>query len=186
MNPPSRWNLLWALPWMVLSFLLVEVLVWLPLMLSGLVVMPLALRWAETYDAPSRLWPDKVARYFRNPILQELYGNWEDGLCPQWWKDVQGTPWTWFLRNNISNMRYWPVISTRANLATRYIGDDEIRPGACFVAWSGGFVGFRFEKWGWGIWAGMAVNPRDAHRIDPLDWRSFGYSTVAQIFKAEK
>ena len=181
----SRLNILWAVPVGLITFALVEILVFLPLFLLGLVVVPLALRLAPTVQVPSRLWPVTITT-FRSKVLDELWGNHEDGILAGWWAAKGGSAWTWFLRNPISNMRFWPVISTRPVPArVRYIGSPTIPPDGtpcCFLAWQGPFVGFRWQSDTRGLWIGWAVNPSDSQGM-PNDWRAFGYSTVLQILR---
>lgn len=177
--------------WGLLSWAAVQVLVFLPIFLAGLLLLPGLFRWAPIVQVESRLNAGQLVEAFAWGWAQELWGNWEDGLSPRWWCDVchEATPtWktrmTWFLRNPVSNMRYWPIISTRPDPArVRFIGTPTIPPDGMpclFLAWQGGFVGFRWQGASWGIWMGWAVNPSDRLGM-PKDWRSYGYSVVLQI-----
>ena len=183
MSQPSKLNLIWLLPWMLITWAAVELLVWLPLFVLGLAAVPLMLRAGLITERESWLNQGQQVIAFRWSWADELWGNHEDGLCPAWWAQKGGTAWTWYLRNSISNMRFWPVLSTRANRNTHFRGSTEIAPGCRFVAWTGPYVGLRWEGARWGIWLGWAVNPRDASEVLTSDWRAHGYSVVAQVFR---
>jgi hypothetical protein len=179
----SRWNLVWAIPWMVLTFILVQALVWLPIFLLGVLVVPALQRWGSTVQRPSLMpWKPPVD-HWANRWADALFGNPEDGVKGDLpWQEGGGTVYGWFLRNSVCNMRYWPLISAKANLNTRFVGVGNVNdPGARFVAWTGFFVGAQFPFLGREVWIGWAVNPRDATALYPeSDWRCYGYSTVAQ------
>jgi hypothetical protein len=173
----SRWNLLWAVPWMVVSALTVEAAVWLPLYLAGLVVVPLASRLADKTERPSKLYSRLILCY-KNRILDELWGNHEDGIAPDGW-----TVWRWFLRNPVTNLRFWPVISTKPASSTRWIGSPAIEPGCRFIAWNGPYVGCRWEGSKLGFWLGWKVNPRDAVEIPTDDYRRWGIGIAMQVLR---
>lgn len=179
--------------WGLLSFVLVEVVVFLPIYLLGLVLMPALCNWAPIEKRESRLNPGVEIEAFRWAWAQALFGNWEDGLSPTWWNDYNLVPaptaasrFTWFLRNPVNNMRFWPWISTRpAPARVGFIGMDHIpaagEPG-WFLCWQGLAVGCRWQCASWGIWAGWAVSPSDRLGM-PNDWRAAGYSVVLQLFR---
>jgi len=174
----SRWNLLWALPWMLVSVLAVEILVFLPLYLLGLVVVPCAARRALKTERPSRV-NDSLVLSYRSPALDALWGNWEDGLAPAGF-----TIWSWFQRNPCCNLRFCPVISTRPSAATRFIGSREIAPGCRFIAWAGPYVGCRWEGRKYGVWLGYKINPRDAWQT-ATDYRVHGLGIAVQILREQ-
>ena len=173
--PASRWNLLWAMPWMLITWLPVEVFILLPLYLLGLPTVALASRFAKREQGVSVVTGGSIIQW-ANPILDEWIGNHEDGIM------VPGyTPWTWFLRNPVCNMRFWPVISTRPSLHTHYVGTaSEIGLPGWFVAWAGPYVGFYYQNAAWGLWLAWKINPRDARPDAPKDYRSFGLGTACQ------
>ena len=177
----SRWNLLWVLPWMVVSVLAVEFLVWLPIFLVGLVLF-----WPLLWLCP--IVPKESTINMGQPVLafkwawaNELWGNHEDGLNPDWWAAKGGTPWTWYLRNPVCNARFWPIISTLPSPGTRFIGSDQIAPGCRFIAWAGPYAGFRWEGKVWGVWFGWKVSPAD--QLGCADYRRFGLGIAMQLLR---
>ena len=191
----TRWHMLWALPWMLATWTLVEVLVFLPLYVAGVVAFPLAWRFAPKTYTQSWIWSDdRVIRTFRWPWLDAWLGNHEDGLLPFWWSNQGGTAYSWFLRNPVSNMRFWPVTSFNADPArVRYCGNvtEIVETPGWFVAWHGPYVGLRWiwadPFWGTkGLAIGWHLNPRDANGIPRGDVRRFGIGTVCQRLSADK
>lgn len=190
----SRWNMLWALTWMLITWLLVEVLVFLPLYLLGLAAFPIAWKWAPLVPDDSRVWDDgRVIVAFQWRWLDEWLGNHEDGLLPQQWVDQSGTAYSWFIRNPISNLRFWPVVSLKSDQArVRFCGNvaEILETPGWFVCWQGAYVGLR---WIWskpilktkGIAIGWHLNPRDRNGIPVDDARRFGIGTVCQRLKYE-
>lgn len=170
--------------WGLISWAAVQLIVFAPIFLLGLVLVPALLRWAPIKAVPSRLNQGQQIDAYAWAWADELYGNHEDGLCPTWWLARGGTRWTWFLRNPVSNMRFWPLISTRPDPArVQFIGSPTIPPDGTpclFLAWQGPFVGFRWQGTKSGVWLGWAVNPSDRLGM-PNDWRAFGFSVVLQI-----
>ena len=185
--PPSRWNLVWAVPWGLATFIIVQGLVFLPIYLIGLVAVPLLVRWGATVQRPSIMPINPPATCWANPIADILWGNKEDGVMGDpHWQENGGTIMGWFLRNPVTNMRFWPIISTKPVPSkvhffgmNRFPEDGE--PGWCF-AWQEGYIGFRWQNASWGIWAGWAVNPKDSEG-PPDDWRAFGYGVVLQVLR---
>ena len=178
----SRWNLLWVLPWMIVSTLVVEICLFLPLYLLGLIVVPIASRHAARVWCPSLMDPSYQIQAYANPILNELWGNHEDGIEPKfdWW---DGSAWQWYLRNPVCNMRFWPLISTRPSWRTRYIGSSRVEPGCRFIAWSGAYAGVRWEGKSWGFWFGWKINPRDAFFVPADDYRCWGLGIAMQVMR---
>ena len=188
----SRWNILWAAPWGLVSWLVVELLVFAPVALAGLLLLPALLLWAPIAQAESRVNAGVQVEAFAWAWANTLWGNMEDGLSPAWWTTQCGaaaptwrTRMTWFLRNPVCNMRFWPVVSTLPELAqVRWIGTDLIPPDGtpgCFLCWQGGFVGFRWQCRSWGVWAGWKVSPAD--RAGCEDYRRFGIGTAGQVMR---
>ena len=101
--------------WLAISFLAVEVFIFLPLYLVGLIVFPFAYHFAALKVKPSFINQGQYVIGFKNRILDEWLGNREDGLLPGWWQKEAGSAYGWFLRNPVSNMRFWPYISTFPN-----------------------------------------------------------------------
>lgn len=177
----SRWNILWAAPWGMLSFLVVELLVFTPLFIVGLVLMPALLRWAPFVETYSWIGSGSTILAFKWRWADELFGNHEDGLLPAWWANLGGSAGEWFLRNPISNMRFWPVVSTRPKPTVRWCGTaTEVGASGWFLAWQGPYVGFRWQGPSWGLWLGWKLNPRDASEI-PTDYRTHGLGTACQV-----
>lgn len=174
----SRWHLLWAIPWAIVSTLVVEIVAFMPLYLLGLLVVPLASRYAPRTQRPSRIDPARMIETWANPVLDELWGNHEDGIRFETW-DV----WAWYLRNPVCNMRFWPVVSTLPGPGTRFVGSPEIAPGCRFVAWRGPYAGFRWEGKRWGVWFGFKVNPRDSRFVPDNDYRRWGLGTACQLLR---
>ncbi len=174
-----RWPLIAA--WGLVSWLVVEVLIFLPLYIIGL---PLAW-WAQdggrVIEVPSRLYPERTVRAYANPVLNWWIGNYEDGIEPEGY-----TPFRWFVRNPVCNLRFTPIISTLPSTATRWVGSvDAIPPDGApgwFIAASGPYVGFRWQCRTWGVWLGWKLNPADA-RGTPNDYRKFGIGTACQIMR---
>lgn len=186
-RPSSRWHLLWAVPWMLLSWLAVEVLVFLPLYLVGLAAFPIAWRWAPKTFTQSHVWADdRAIRTFSWLWLDEWLGNHEDGLLPFWWSNQGGTAYSWFLRNPVTNMRFWPIISTLPDTPRlRFCGNvvEILESPGWFVCWQGPYVGFRWQCETLGIWIGWKVQPRDVGGIPAEDYRRFGIGTACQIMR---
>ncbi|BDU76312.1 hypothetical protein [Mesoterricola sediminis] len=178
--------------WGLVAWLLVEMVVFLPLYLLGLVLMPILLRWAPRTVRPTRIpneymHPGGLVEAFAWDWADALWGNKEDGLLPWWWEQKGGTAWGWFLRNPVCNMRFWPIISTLPSPSTQYVGTLQDVPAngdpGWFLAWAGPYVGFLWQNTHWGLWIGWKINPRDARRIDPEDYRTHGLGTACQFMR---
>ena len=182
----SRWNILWAAPWGLASWLAVELLIFLPLFALGLILMPALLRFAPVVQVESRVNPGQQIEAFRWTWAQTLFGNWEDGLLPLWWSQQGGTRYGWFVRNPICNLRFWPIVSTLPSPSVRWIGNVAAVPPdgtpGWFLAWQGLYVGFRWQCASWGVWLGWKLNPRDATVI-PTDYRVHGLGTACQFMR---
>lgn len=159
----ARFRLIYLIPWMILSVLAVETFVWLPLYLIGLMVVP----FAKVQD-----------NHFTNPIIDALWGNFEDGVTCIGFSKME-----WYLRNPVTNLRRWPIISTRPCLGTQYIGSDQIERGCRFVAWHKGYVGCRWEGKKYGLWLGYKINPRDSRIIPADDYRTRGLGIACQFIR---
>lgn len=153
-------------------FLFVEVCIFLPLYILGLVAFPFAFYLAALKYTESRVNPGQYIIAFKNPILNEWLGNHEDGLLPNWWqKERGGSAYGWFVRNPVSNMRFWPVISTLPSPDTKRIGTLDRVPDketGWFIAWHGIYAGWLWQTKKFGVWVGFKVNPID-RRIGTLD-----------------
>ena len=170
--------------WGLLTWLLVEVvvfLVFLPLYVVGLPLAWAAGRWAKTVPATSICDSGRLITAYTNPLLDWWVGNYEDGVQPPGY-----TAFAWFVRNPVCNLRFAPVISTLPSLDTRWVGNvNEIPPDGTpgwFLAWAHGYVGFRWQCASWGVWAGWKLNPADASG-PCTDYRRFGLGTAAQILR---
>ena len=179
--------------WGLLSFLLVQVFIFLPIYLLGLILLPALLQWAPIVQMESRLNAGQMVEMFKWTWANTLFGNLEDGLSPAWWTTQCGktepswsTRFTWFLRNPVNNMRFWPVISTKPQPEkVKHVGSSTILPAGVpcgFICWQGPYVGFRWQNTKRGIWLGWACNPSDVKGI-PNDWRAYGFSVVLQVMK---
>jgi len=191
MQPMTYFKIPFIALWGLITFLAIEVFVFLPLYLIGIPLTIAASRYARIKVVPSRLYPERDIIAYSNQVLDWWIGNYEDGLDPEfeWW-DSSKTALDWFLRNPVCNLRFVPIISTKPDpLRVRFIGTlDEIphqnRPG-WFLCWQGGYVGFFYQNESWGIWLGFKVNPRDARYVLPDDYRNWGIGTVAQFWKVD-
>lgn len=178
--------------WLIVAFLVVEVVIWLPLYLVGLLVMPCALRWAATVRVPSRIYPEMEITAFRSRILNYWLGNLEDGLCPDWWARHEGgdswrARWRWFRRNPVCNLRFVPVIGTKPNPEkVGYLGHpDKGQPDGtpeCWYAWQGWYSGFRWQNGKWFVWIGWKIRPEDRLGLDPRDSRRAGIGIACQVY----
>jgi hypothetical protein len=181
----SRCNILWVAPWGLASWLLVEVAVFIPLFLLGLALLPVLLKWAPIVHTESRVNAGQQIEMFRWRWAQTIWGNWEDGLLPAWWAQQGGSRYSWFIRNPVCNMRFWPIVSTMPSTGVRWCGNVSAIPPdgspGWFVAWQGGYVGIRWQCKSWGIWVGWKLNPADRNGCD--DYRRFGIGTACQIMR---
>jgi hypothetical protein len=167
--------------WGLAFFLVVEVSIFLPLYIAGLPVAYFASRWADFKMVPSRFDPTRQILVYTNPFLDGWVGNYEDGLAFGYF-----TPFKWFLRNPVTNMRFWPIVSTKPSTDTHWVGSvNEVPndgvPGG-FIAWSGPYVGFRWQSLKYGVWIGWKINPRDA-LVPCGDYRRWGIGTATQVMK---
>ncbi|BDU72407.1 hypothetical protein [Mesoterricola silvestris] len=173
--------------WGLLTWLIAEVVVFLPLYLLGVVFMWPLLKWAPKRLKESNINRGQFVYGFLWPWLDELFGNREDGLLPEWWALREGTAYGWFLRNPICNMRFWPLVSTLPKPTVKWIGNAACVPPSgvpgWFLAWQGGYVGFLWQCRSWGLWAGWKLNPRDATFILPDDYRTHGLGTACQLMR---
>lgn len=172
--------------WGLVFFLCVEICIWLPLYLLGIPGSWLASRFARIVVVPSLMDPERPVFAYANPILNWWLGNKEDGIRPtfDWWQGK--TAFQWFLRNPVCNLRFTPWVSTRPSPDTQFIGSNQVEPDGTpchFLAWSGPFVGYRYQNTRWGMWLGWKVNPRDARFVPPDDYRCWGIGTAAQIMR---
>lgn len=199
----SKWNLCWVLPWMLSTWGAVELLVFLPLFLAGLIVFPIAEAWIPIVVTNSRVW-DRAILAFKWRWVDIWLGNDEDGL-----RGAAGgktfDAYLWFIRNPVSNMRFWPLISIKPHEwlpghhgvyrelpAPLWVWGNAAEvaetPG-WFVCRCGWYVGVR---WIWakpilsikGIWIGWKLNPRDAKGIPFNDYRKAGIGLCCQILRA--
>jgi len=189
----SRWNLLWAIPWMLVTWLSLELLVWLPLYLLGIPALWMGQCLSPILLMPSIMPSDPMRLGFTWKWLDWWVGNFEDGLLPDWWKDLEGTYMTWFLRNPVTNLRFVPIISTKPDAdkirwcgTLDYVPHDDTSRG-WFVCWQGPYVGFLYQGSKWGCWFGWKVSP-DLRIVDNSPDRSYRYwgiGTAAHIWKVE-
>ena len=179
--------------WGLISWATVELTVFVPVYILAMLLLPALFKWSPIVLGESRVNMGQTIEVFKWGWAQALFGNWEDGLSPVWWTTQCGeirptwnTRWTWFLRNPVDNMKWWPIISTIPNPSrVRFIGTPCIPPDGvpgCFLCWQGGYVGFRWQCATWGIWAGWATSPSDSLGI-PKDWRAYGFGPVLMILR---
>jgi hypothetical protein len=177
--------------WMVVSFLLVEVCIFLPLYMLGLIMFPFAYRYDMIVLTESNINQGQTILAFKDPIWNEWLGNREDGLLPEWWaKERGGSAYGWFIRNPVTNMRFWPVISTLPNPEkTGFIGTLDHVPSSdetgWFFCWEGLYAGFLYQGKRFGCWFGWKTNPRDRKPEAPRDYRYYGLGTAAQIWRVK-
>ena len=185
----SNWNLLWAAPWLLLSWLTVELLVFLPLLILGLPASALALRYADVELRHSILPSKAPVLAYTNTILDVWLGNREDGVIAAWWRRDHPTwsDWrlgfTWFVRNPVTNLRYIPIIGLVPSPShIRYMGADTepewSRPGWC-LTWQGPHSGFVWQTSKFKLWIGWKLLPQDRVRI--TGYRKYGVGPVAQL-----
>ena len=182
----SRWNILWTIPWGLASWLAVEMGIFLPVFLVGLVLFWPLLWLCPIVQKESTINVGQPVSAFKWGWANELWGNHEDGLNPDWWAAKGGTPWTWYLRNPVCNMRFWPIVSTFPSASVRWIGNVAAVPPdgtpGWFLAWQGGYVGFRWQCVSCGVWLGWKLNPKDA-AVTPSDYRIHGLGTACQLMR---
>ncbi len=174
--------------WGLIAFLAVEVFIWLPLYLLGIVAVWVAdTTDAETIFIRSNINQSRYVLSYRNRILNWWIGNYEDGIDPEfdWWPGSH-TRLDWFLRNPVCNLRFAPIISTLPDPAKlQWIGNvNEVPPTGTpgwFLAWQGFYVGFLWQNEKHGVWLGWALNPRDKQPDCPKDYRWSGLGIKAQI-----
>lgn len=191
----SRIKVVALFVWMVISFLVVEVFVFLPLYIVGVLAFKVAMQFADITISESRINKGQDILVFRNWALNEWLGNHEDGLNPEWWAKLGGTPFTWFLRNPVCNMRFWPIISTRPNAEkTWFIGsldrvpDNDAETGWFFCG-RGPYCGALYQGKRLGCWFGWKVNPLD-RRIGrlggpSLDYRFYGIGIASMVWRTK-
>lgn len=183
---------LFIAPWGFVTWLLFEVVVFMPLYLIGAIFFPVAYYFVPLTQGDSRLYPGKKCVNFASPLIDAWLGNWEDGLCPAWWQEAKGSDglramWSWFLRNPVTNLRFMPVVSFKPDPSkVGHIGADVMpedgQPG-WFLAWHGLYAGFRWQTKSWGVWFGWKVHPEDAQGFKENDYRQWGVGTSAQIMR---
>lgn len=179
--------------WMIVSFVFEEVFIFLPLYLLGLVAFPFAYHFGMLTIKPSFINKGQDIIAFQNRVLDEWLGNREDGLLPSWWvKERSGTAYGWFVRNPVSNMRFWPIVSTLPRPEkTGWVGSLDYVPNSpnetgWFFCWEGWYAGFLYQGKRFGCWVGWKTNPMD-RRIGKLngpqiDYRSYGLGTTLQAW----
>lgn len=175
--------------WLLISWLAVELLLFLPLYLVGVLTFPIFYHYAPMKFAESRINRGEYIIAFKWGWLNEWLGNHEDGLLPNWWlKERDGSAYGWFLRNPICNIRFWPFVSTIPSHKTQHVGSLFYKPDAhvpgWFLAWHGAYHGFFFQTKGWGIWIGWKINPRDGWFINSSDYRCKGLGPVCQFWRS--
>ncbi len=183
----SKWNLTWAIPWMLITWGTVEIIVFLPLYLLGLATFPIAWKLAPKTYTQSLVWhDDRAIKTFKWLWLDEIFGNHEDGLLPFWWSNQGGTAYSWFLRNPVCNMRFWPIISTKNApedvVSIGNVAEITDKPG-WFACWQRGYVGVRWIWGKMGLWIGWKLNPRDVYGIPADDYRKDGIGIACQIIR---
>lgn len=178
--------------WLIVSFLVVELCVFMPLYLVGLAAFPIAYRHADKIYRDSNINTGYLVLTFKNPILNEWLGNHEDGILADWWvRERGGTAYGWFLRNPICNMRFWPIVSTLPSPHTNWVGSLDHKPympeRGWFFAWAGLYSGVYWCGKKWGVWMGWKINPIDRHIGTPSaphkDYRYYGLGLAAQIWR---
>lgn len=172
-------------------FLFVEICIFLPLYLFGLMAFPVAYHFANLVLVESRVNKDQYIVTFKNRVLNEWLGNHEDGLLPSWWgKERHGTAYGWFVRNPVSNMRFWPYVSTLPSPDTKWIGTLDWVPDketGWFIAWHGIYAGWFWQTKNFGMWLGWKVNAID-RRIGTMaapekDYRYSGLGTACMFWR---
>lgn len=174
--------------WGIISFLAVEAFVFLPLYLVGLPVAFFAQSSASTEVVDSMVFQGRRIVAYKNRLLNWWVGNYEDGIDPEfdWWSQ-KNTPFKWFLRNPVCNLRFTPIISTKPSVDTKHVGTSVSLPKdgepGWFLCWSGWYVGFRYQNTKWGVWLGWKVIPLDATHVASDDYRRSGIGLAAQFMR---
>lgn len=191
----NKWNMIWLAPWILLSTLVVEFCIFLPLFVVGIFASMLAFWKAPTVEGPSMIYPKTTITKFKWHWLDAWLGNYEDGLNPTWWVKANPTysTWktrfTWFLRNPVTNLRFWPVISTKPEPEkVKYIGSDTSKPDGIpcwFLAWQGPYGGFRYQTTTRNFWFGWKIKPEDRNGVPSSSYRYWGIGIAIQFNKAD-
>jgi len=188
----SKWNIIWLAPWLLLTWGLCEILVWLPLLILGTVIVPIQLLLMDPnkYIKESLINKGMPIYVFPYKWMDELFGNHEDGLAPEWWWEKKGKDksfWyvaiTWFYRNSIRNMSFWPIVGTLPIInKIEWIGSDAYPNPVgktCFIVWMGYYSGFLIQtKNNNGLWIGWKIYPKD--RFGIADYRHYGIGPDTQ------
>lgn len=185
-------ELLWAIPTLIITYLLVEA-IWLVMFIIGLVLIIPAIKWAPKEDAIEPEWAVVVPEYWPNGMpmtrwkwrwLDEIIGNHEEGILPSWWKDHGGTILSWYIRNPVTNMRFWPIVSTKATPDVRWCGTSDGTKDGWFVIHHKWFVGWWWRQPTWKIWVGFKLMPFDAIPSDRRkDYRWYGCGVGCQFIR---
>lgn len=169
-------------------YLFVEIFIFLPLYLVGMVVFPIAYHFAALKIEPSFINKGQYVLAFRNRVLNEWLGNREDGLLPGWWqKERNGSAYGWFLRNPVSNMRFWPYVSTLPSKDTKWVGTLDYVPQDAtrgwFFAWHGPYSGLFWQGKRFGLWLGWKVVPADRNGCN--DYRKYGLGIATMLWRVK-
>ena len=175
--------------WMLITYCLVEIIIFLPLYLIGVLIFPIVYKYSTIINIESNINTNEQILGFKNNLLNEWLGNREDGLLPDWWKQKNGTAFSWFIRNPICNMRFWPIVSTLPKQSkTDFVGSLDHIPDTktehgWFLCWEGLYTGFYYQGNTFGLWIGWKCNPRDKNLNAPTDYRYKGLGTACQFWK---
>ena len=176
------------LVWGSIAFLAVESLIFLPLYLLGIPVAYAASRWAKRDTGFSLITPDRAIVTYHNKLLNWWIGNKEDGIWPDFAKELGLSVFQWYMRNPVTNLRFVPVISTRpCPSKVRFVGSpvmpDDGVPG-WFICWQGPYVGVLIQNASWGLWWGWKVKPEDRYGV--IGYRRFGIGTACQLMRFKR
>lgn len=176
--------------WMLIFFLLVEVCIFLPLYILGVLLFPVFNRYAAKAIIESNIWHGWGVLAFRAPWLNEWLGNREDGLNPTWWQKRGGTNYTWFLRNPVTNMRFWKIISTVPRPEdVGWVGSLDHKPAddehGWFFCWEGLYAGIYYQGRKYGCWFGWKTIPDDRDIHAYKSYRYYGLGIASMIWKVK-
>ena len=176
------------LVWGSIAFVVVESLVFLPLYILGLPLAWAASRWAQRDTGFSVVTPSRAIITYKNKLLDWWVGNREDGIWPEYARELGLSVFGWFIRNPVTNLRFTPVISTLPRPEKiRYVGSSSMPEDGVpvwFICWQDPYVGVLWQNESWGIWYGWKVKPEDRNGVP--GYRRCGIGIACQLMRFKK